>query len=136
MRYILLTICFTFSIFTYSQNHSYSYDAAGNRIARDYNILVNPLRKAAPKDSISNSVSAIKAYPNPFNDQLTISLDSSDPNEIINRMQLLSIDGKVVIDMEINQAQKIINTNQTAKGKYLLRIIRNNKTEEFIIIKN
>lgn len=125
----------------FSQQITYTYDASGNRIKREYSIIQNPgglrVKDSSLQQYDSNMVS-IKAYPNPFKDQLTIEIEAINPEEQneVRGMQLYSISGQLIEEFSLSQNRKIIQTNHLKPGKYFIRVFRKEETQTFMLIKN
>lgn len=137
---LMLLVCF-FALHINAQQHTYSYDASGNRIKREYTILQGPggLGEGRVKDSLSTAVPnsfSIKAYPNPIQDQVTIEVYSRDKLHGNERLLLYSELGQLIQEYRLDQKIKTINTQKLANGKYILRLFREEESHEFILIKN
>lgn len=65
---------------------------------------------------INNKSSQIKMYPNPFQDELNISLS---PNEIGNQFKIVDILGRVVISGELTVSENKLNLSDLNPGLYL-----------------
>jgi hypothetical protein len=144
MKSILLSYFLLGTLVLNAQHHSYSYDASGNRIKREYEVLSLPggSRLAAPSDSMKATPQAVvKAYPNPFTDQLTIELSSENDSEVIERMQLFDMKGRIITDLTLNQKQKTLDTDNLANGKYIIKLYRRKENngslepEQYLLIK-
>jgi len=116
-----------------AQTYEFSYDPSGNRIKREYSVNVIPFRMA---DSSIQSEKSIKVFPNPFDNNITVSIEGDLEEIVVSRIQLFTIDGKFLFDKRINSNRQEIPTNGIAKGKYILLITRGDETSEYILIKN
>lgn len=65
---------------------------------------------------------AFQVFPNPFNESLTISLDS----DLNTTFEIVSIDGKLVQSGMINNQMNTISTSELGAGIYMLNVIDNN----------
>lgn len=139
MKTILTIIILLSFTLAFSQQISYTYDASGNRIKREYAIL---RKKSLPanteKDTVvqSQATFQVKAYPNPFSEQVTINIEMQE--ELKEQLHLLLFNelGQLIQEFYMKQKLKTIQTQNLAKGKYYIRIIRKEESEEFILIKN
>ncbi|MBL4709504.1 MAG: T9SS type A sorting domain-containing protein [Flavobacteriales bacterium] len=137
MKYILILILI-FPLIGISQQHNYSYDASGNRIKREYVVLPpanNPFRQKAPNDTTQVSLE-IKAYPNPFSDEVRIDIITEEELTGSEQLHLYSETGQLIQQFNIKQHSKILNTSKLANGKYILRLFFKEESTEFILIKN
>ncbi len=83
-------------------------------------------------DIISYGVDAYsKAYPNPVSDVLTIISE-----ETINRVQIVSLTGTVVLSTEVNYLEKQLNLEHLENGLYIVVLYTDNGVETHRIIKN
>lgn len=87
--------------------------------------------------SLTETYSAIKAYPNPANDKLYIQLDNTLDG--IAKVEFYDLAGKLIYSTTINASLKLqmLNISNLTKGIYNLRITANNKTnnQKLVIIK-
>jgi PKD repeat protein len=63
-----------------------------------------------------------KTFPNPFNENLTITLDSKKARTF----EIISIDGKLIQSGQISNQLNTINTSELGAGIYMLNVIDNN----------
>jgi hypothetical protein len=120
-----------------SQQITYTYDPSGNRKTRSYTVIRKKAESVSEEIDSANTPSfEVKAFPNPFSDEVTISIDSDEETEENFRIMVLSETGQLIQKLSMNQKQKRINTTGLAKGKYILRLFRKEESEEFILIKN
>jgi len=90
--------------------------------------------------SLGNAANAgqWKLYPNPVKDVATIQLDLAASSKV--KAQLVSRDGKTLLNVDkglLNEGtqQFYINTQNIAKGSYILRITIGDKTSSRLFIK-
>ncbi|MBP6624417.1 MAG: T9SS type A sorting domain-containing protein [Chitinophagaceae bacterium] len=88
---------------------------------------------------INASFSLEEYYPNPVQDQLTLSFKSTESNLL--NIQLCSLDGKIIrakkCALTIGQTKADINISGIAKGAYLLKILDKDNTQlTRMIVKN
>jgi hypothetical protein len=142
MKYIYLVFGMLFYTLCFAQQHNYSYDASGNRITREYEVLPpspppnNPWRKKAPEDSTKVSALEIKAYPNPVHDEVRIEIITDEELTGNEQLFLYSETGQLIQTFNLRQHSKTLNTSSLAKGKYVLRLFYKEENTEFILIKN
>ncbi|MGL1889142.1 MAG: PA14 domain-containing protein [Reichenbachiella sp.] len=101
--------------------YAYSYDpgAEGARVF-----------EGAPEEGVSDMIASIVAYPNPFNDRISISYDS---NSLIGRARLVDVQGRVIVDREVNSSTGFeIATNQLESGVYILELIYTDGSNKII----
>lgn len=120
----------------YSQQFTYTYDASGNRIKREYSLIQNPGGIEENEESNFNSSISLNAYPNPIQDKLTIELISSEPLDESYRVLLYTETGQFLKEFQLTQHKKTINTNHLKPGKYLIRLFKQEETINYILIKN
>ncbi|PZX92312.1 hypothetical protein DOS84_15995 [Flavobacterium aquariorum] len=74
--------------------------------------------------------SKLSVYPNPFNDVISISLDSSA------KMEIYDILGQTIYSKKINSGTTSLNLSNNANGMYLMKIItENNQSKTLKILK-
>lgn len=83
----------------------------------------------------SNNLLKGKVYPNPFNNELNISLKTPLENE--GTLQIFDMHGKEISKTELNQGVKTIKLNNPylAKGIYFIQIISASQNHTFKVIK-
>lgn len=131
---VLILILF-FPVLGFAQQHNYSYDASGNRVKRHY-VMLRIKYDTETKDSLQQESTSLKAYPNPFNEQVTISFESDEDLKGNERLLLYTETGQLLQEFRMNQKIKTIQTQELAKGKYILQLIRDEESNSFILIKN
>ena len=66
----------------------------------------------------------VSIYPNPVKDHFTIELDN---HELMNQVEVINIEGRVVESIAINALSKInVKVNDWVPGIYMLKITTNN----------
>jgi len=92
------------------------------------------LYKLAPEQD--NNSNEIKAYPNPVNDQLTISLSSTEPRTA--EVKLVDLTGKTMLNMSVNldkgQNVQQLNVSQIPNGTYLLMVDNSKENMSRIVV--
>jgi hypothetical protein len=70
-------------------------------------------------------------FPNPFNEQLTITLDSF----AVSRVNIMSSTGQLLDSIELLQKNNHISTLEWSKGLYILEVVQGNSKQHMKIIK-
>ena len=70
-------------------------------------------------------------FPNPFNEQLTITLDSF----AVSRVNIMSSTGQLLDSIELLQKSNHISTLEWSKGLYILEVVQGNSKQHVKIIK-
>jgi len=78
------------------------------------------------------SINSISAYPNPFNNQITISGEW----ERGSHFSILDATGRMVVSGKLNSNNQTIATIQLSNGVYLLEVRNNSKSAVQRLIKN
>jgi len=146
---IIITLLFT-NLLTgistvFSQGFSFTYDDAGNRIIRD----VVELKKTNPvdtsqtnslvQDSVQKSIvkfgnTTVSVFPNPTPGVAQIEVGGELP-ESVSTIQVFDLTGKSILSTTFNESSANIDLSAYPNGKYILKIICNNKSKEWILIK-
>ena len=136
MKTLLTLFLIIFSFCGYAQKHLYEYDDNGNRKSR-HTVPLRIKYTEESKDSLQQKEKfSLKAYPNPFSEQITITLESDEELIGNERLLLYSETGQLLQEFRMNQKIKTIQTQELAKGKYILQLFRKEKSTSFILIKN
>jgi len=136
---ITITLVF-FSIILFSQNYiiKYSYDNAGNRIKREqiaFAISGNTDTKLKTDTVIEQIADKnISIYPNPVTETLNIYIEEYESE--IGTINLYSLEGRLITTKKITDSNTKINFINKAPGSYIVKIIINNKTKEYTVVKN
>ncbi len=137
---LILTIIILSTQLIQAQSYvTYTYDNAGNRIARQTIILKNTENKNSDKNKISeiNNIFGkgnITVYPNPAKELLNIQFtDINTENEII--LQLYDINGKLLQTEKTKNYNTTINLSNETAGVYILKILSGNSKAEFTVVK-
>jgi hypothetical protein len=101
-------------------------DEAGNSTDCSFDILVNDFSGLTNLSKYNISI-----YPNPTNSNLTINSE----NEIIEKITISDITGKIIKQVSANKNQVLINLSKNANGIYFAEIQTNNNTLISKIIK-
>jgi Secretion system C-terminal sorting domain len=78
-----------------------------------------------------NTALDLKVFPNPFGDNLQVI-----SSEIINSIQIIGIDSRVIKKMDINATDHTIDTKFLSKGIYVINIVAGDKQKTMRLIKN
>ena len=117
---------------------SYSYDAAGNRTARQTVILKNKqdtteYNKAA-RVKTQFAEGDITVYPNPADEQLNIKFTNIDIKEKI-KLNLYDMNGRLVKSQQTKNTQTNMYIGDKPPEAYILKITSANSKAEFTVIK-
>lgn len=136
MKRILLGILSILPLSVLAQTLSYSYDAMGNRIARE--IVIS--KKAAPlKDSTSYmsevlSERTVKIYPNPTRGQLKVEIPIQE-GQLIPQFKIYSSSGQLIHSVKATSSTTSFDLSSTPNGLYLLHVIIGKEESTWKIIK-
>ena len=146
---IIITLVFS-SLLTdistvFSQGFSYTYDYAGNRLIRDIVELkkTNPVdtsqTNSLVQDSVQKSIvkfgnATVSVFPNPTPGIAQIEVGGELP-ESVSTIQVFDLTGKSILSTTFNERSTNIDLSAYPNGKYILKIICNNKSKEWILIK-
>lgn len=119
----------------------YTYDAAGNRISRQY-VVDLQTRSATVSPEIIDSVSTgdelgdrkIVVYPNPTKGNLTVNISGGNQEDKANLI-LYSSQGTLLQNINATVGSIPVNLSAYPSGYYILRVDVGKKTIEFKIIK-
>ena len=97
----------------------------------DYIEVVIPTNSKArlaneEKTNVSNKDSFVNVFPNPANDNLTISHNLTTKDGIIS-LEIMDVMGRVLMNKTINNTNNQIDINQLSSGLYFYNIIQNDK---------
>ncbi len=79
-----------------------------------------------------NEVNELLVYPNPFTNELTISLLKDQESEVL----VCDLTGKTVFESNFNSQEIKVNLESLVNGQYLLKIKQNDKVSVKLITKN
>ena len=113
--------------------YEYSYDAAGNRIMREYKIIY--IKKAVLEESQSVlDEHEITVYPNPVRSNLEVKVTNLT-KDTRTRIQIYDISGRLIYEKEsIKETTQIDMSNKT-NGAYFMRLSIDGKSTDWKIIK-
>jgi len=92
-----------------------------------FNASSNSNAKSAAVEKESESINGFNVYPNPVNNELTLSLSEYDDETTI---KLFSVNGKKVIDTKPNNEVTKLDLSTLESGVYILKV--HNKSEDTI----
>lgn len=82
--------------------------------------------------NIATTSESLKAYPNPNNGLIEIYND-----ELIQSIEIVALEGQLVLSKQINQSKFILSTEEIQSGIYFLKIVdANNKLSVLKFVKN
>lgn len=121
-----------------SQNNmEYVYNDVWNETDKKWDAYIrsyyyySPYEISEGPSSIMNEGSIVgKAYPIPFNDFLTVELNSPS-----GRVEIIDILGKVVLNPEVIEGKNILHTDFLVTGTYFMRITGVNKLQSIVLMK-
>jgi hypothetical protein len=139
---LLFLLLFFTSFYVFSDGTiSYTYDAAGNRIARKYvTATLTRSANASNEQPDSTNVEAglgelkVTLYPNPTRGTIVVGITGYDSQTPI-LLTLFTPDGKLLKSLSAQSDRTPIEMASYAAGWYLLRVVSGDKTLEFKIIK-
>ena len=129
----------------FSQGFSYTYDYAGNRLIRDIVELkkTNPVdtsqTNSLVQDRVQKSIvkfgnATVFVFPNPTPGIAQVEVGGELP-ESVSTFQVFDLTGKSILSATFNESTTNIDLSAYPNGKYILKIICNNKSKEWILIK-
>jgi len=130
----------------FSQSYEITYDYAGNRLIRDIVELkkTNPVdtnqTNSLVQDSVQKSIvkfgntTTVSIFPNPTPGIAQIEVGGELP-ESVSTIQVFDLTGKSILSTTFNERSTNIDLSAYPNGKYILKIICNNKSKEWILIK-
>jgi uncharacterized delta-60 repeat protein len=80
-------------------------------------------------DRLRASTTGLNVYPNPADDYITI-------DEHKGKLTILSLDGNVKLQTNIEKAGDPVNVSNLPRGRYVLKVVSENKTRTINFIKN
>lgn len=142
---ILIKTSSTYSQTTYIH---YTNDDAGNRIKRELKVIelksTNITNDTTQTDSLSREEfnkssesfgkTTVNVFPNPTPGIAQIEVGGELP-ESVSTFQVFDLTGKSILSATFNESTTNIDLSAYPNGKYILKIICNNKSKEWILIK-
>lgn len=96
----------------------YQYDAAGNRVKRDFYCYYDPISsKSLPLDSTQTIADDLMVYPNPASTSFTIVLPSGIEQATA---VLYNASGQTLHTQAISSSSAVVNTHALPAGVYML----------------
>lgn len=119
-------------------SNSYNFTATGSYKVRAANSMGGLGTESNQVDVTTlglnqNQVSGVKVYPNPvINDKFSIAI----PAQVVNAsIELFGLDGKKIMKREVKNGIEEVNVSGIAPGVYVLKVISNEGTQSFKIVK-
>ena len=151
-----------------STSFTYTYDANGNRIIREF-VINNPPQSPLAPDSLVDIVNnaeiimpdvsqnnadtakisdsdngkpfesalgerKISIYPNPTKGELRVDISNFNP-ESKGTIYIVDMSGKVVYQNTNITASNVIDISHTARTTYVLRLVIDGKSKEWVVVK-
>ena len=116
----------TYNVKNLNANTKYYYQiiVAGNINSKEKIVWATTLDNVSSIKNINNN--KFKIYPNPAKNQLYI----DGEQETINKIQIMDITGRVILNKETHSTKQTINISKLQNGVYLIKI--NNSIQQFI----
>jgi hypothetical protein len=123
----------------YSQNFSFTYDNAGNRINRNVVGLKSTVEANADENqdtTYSESIGdiIITIYPNPVNEQLLVEIKGRT-GEQKDLVYLFDMKGNLITTIETTDELTPVSFKELPRGTYILQIHTGANTSEWKIIR-
>lgn len=156
MTTLLKTFCTLFFCFGISflsnvqaqpQTYHFGYDEAGNRIIRYIvkkanssdvsehieDLIREELLEVPPTIEPESASSVFNIFPNPVNNQLTVTLETSENTAF--RYRLINAEGKVILEGQVIDFPLSLNMESQKPGTYYLILYGEKELQSFSIIK-
>lgn len=127
-----LSVSDTFQLVDVEKSDSpyyYRVSAINNLDTSSYSNSVTVLVKTSINE-IPNS--SLKIYPNPVSNEMRISTN----NEIMDRLEIIDMNGKIVFQQSINSVSKNVNVSDLTSGIYSVKIYMGNNSVKQLFIKD
>ena len=135
MKKLVIFLCgLTATLVVYSQQLSYTYDAAGNRISRT---IVLGLKSAdVQKQEFTETIARkeIKIYPNPVESLLSVSIAGYDAG-IVSECFVYNMAGALIKREKISGEITTLDMSSFSSGTYVLQISVNGEKSVWKIVK-
>jgi len=135
MKKLVIFLCgLMATIVVNSQQLSYTYDAAGNRISRT---IVLGLKNADVQQQEFTEIIAkkeIKIYPNPVESFLTVSI-AGFGDDIVSECFIYNLAGTLVMREKISGELTTLDMSSFSSGTYVLQISVNGEKSVWKIVK-
>jgi len=135
-KLIILILLLQTAVIINAQSVSYTYDNAGNRIARTFTMSKSP---AAPVEAIKElpdliAEKSVVIYPNPTKGTITV-----DIKDYVSKMdvefQLTDLSGRTIANRKAASKTQTFDLSGQIAGVYLLQIRINNESVVWKIVK-
>lgn len=120
---------------------NFSYDASGNRIQRETVYLTQGgLKSLSSADSVKieepEFSKELKVYPNPFRETFYLTLDDEAYKAKQKEVLLYDQLGKLIHQYELYDYINELDASDLKEGTYILKLRYENRSREWLIIKN
>ncbi len=118
----------------------YTYDAAGNRISRQYLVTANKsasdVESEDPQKFNLDKDSDILLYPNPTSGILNFEVTNQEMYKNAEvKVKIYSVNGSLIMEDEYKSTNFTVDISEQVNGTYLLDLEVNGKKQHFTIIK-
>ncbi len=118
----------------------YTYDAAGNRISRQYLVTANKsasdVESEEPQEFKLDKDSDILLYPNPTSGILNFEVTNQEMYKYAEvKVKIYSVNGSLIMEDEYKSTNFTVDISEQVNGTYLLDLEVNGKKQHFTIIK-
>ncbi len=118
----------------------YTYDAAGNRISRQYLVTANKsasdVESEDPQKFNLDKDSDILLYPNPTSGILNFEVTNQEMYKYAEvKVKIYSVNGSLIMEDEYKSTNFTVDISEQVNGTYLLDLEVNGKKQHFTIIK-
>src|SRR5690606_6419200 len=106
------------------------YFGLGKFLGKFYidNISLTQIEPATGNNSIDLAENSFSVYPNPTSGNFTVRISEISNNKIT-KLELLSLEGKLLYQTKLSEVQTEINPGKLIPGFYLVKIISDNSIE-------
>lgn len=140
---LLVVVCIGMTTSAYSQTVKFEYDKSGNRtkrslltLTKDAFMVQDEEEHEARKISLEELIDQgkVRLFPNPVQTELTVLL-SELPDPGYGNLLLYDMQGRMVIQQEVNTLRIALQLGSLAPGNYLLKLIFGSQHSTWKIIK-
>ncbi len=135
MKKLVIFLCgLMATIVVNSQQLSYSYDAAGNRISRTIYLGLKSADVQQPEFTETIAKKEIKIYPNPVESLLSVSIAGLG-NETVSECLIYTLAGALVKREKIRSELTTLDMSSFSSGTYVLQILIDGEKSVWKIVK-
>jgi hypothetical protein len=143
---LLLACLLTGTVTAFSQTDiMFTYDNAGNRVRRElvelktttattHDSIPNDSLARVQKSTVNIGNTTVSVFPNPTPGVAQIEVTGDMP-QTPGTMQVFDFAGKSIISKPFNESNSSIDLSNFSDGKYILKIVCNNKSKEWVLVK-